>query len=84
MGNKVERYDDEVYCRKCREALKYDRENRMWRTKYIAEGGNEYHQCWNRSLRIWDHEPKMNIGRLYRAAKRWLVEGKVGHGNANK
>lgn len=64
------RIDDEIYCLICKEALKYDKENKEWRTKYIREEETITRRCFDGRIYKWDHRPIGNQGRLIRAIKR--------------
>lgn len=80
MGNEQvdERHDDEVYCTQCREALRYDRETKTWRTKYLEEDANMIRKCFDNRMGKWDHQPRGNVGRLVRVAKKINDRKKMG------
>lgn len=78
MGDKVVKFDDEVYCVTCKEALQYDKPNRQWRTKYVQENQLIYNKCFDKHRMRWEHEPRKNVGRLIRALKRIRDKQRMG------
>lgn len=74
---------DEIMCGGCKEALRYDRDNRQWRTKYIDEDEKAYRRCYNVRYNRWDHSPVGNVGRLVRAAKVYNDKKALGNGRTN-
>lgn len=72
MGNHDRRSsfytDDTIRCEKCGVELRYNKIELRWDAVELYP---ESRRCKIRNTEDYDHIPLMNVGRLFRAARRW-------------